>query len=147
MTVSYRAYLTTTLKTGKKINTPDYVDFLETEINNKIIETKLKNKQKQIDKLVLKKYLYNKAKINTPDYIKYLNKKYKELLKPNSQKVDKLTKKAIQNKNILSKKREAILELSWMSEYKKKQIKHPTLKRLKRIIAATEKIANYKFGD
>ena len=37
MTVSYRAYLTTTLKTGKKINTPDYVDFLETEINNKII--------------------------------------------------------------------------------------------------------------
>ena len=73
MSISYRKYLQTTRKNKSKINTPDYVAFLEAEVKKKTNESELKTKQNQLDLLVKRKYLYDKAEINTPDYIKKQN--------------------------------------------------------------------------
>ena len=73
---------------------------------DKIKESELKTKQNQLDLLVKRKYLYDKAEINTPDYIKFLNYKYKLLFKPGYKKVDQKTKLAVKHNNKLMDKRE-----------------------------------------
>ena len=44
MSISYRKYLQTTRKNKSKINTPDYVAFLEAEVKKKTNESELKTK-------------------------------------------------------------------------------------------------------